>query len=467
MSDTRIKPPRTVGFWGAALLPVNGMIGAGIFVLPAILAAAVGNFAPWMMLLGGLLFLPLVLVFAWLAAKFENTGGFVLYGEAAFGRYVGFQAGWARYASSIVIQAANTHVMVSYLAVIFPVLDEPVARSLAVTGFIAFVTGINLLSMRGSIGTLGALTVVKLTPLFALVAAGLLGGGADIGFALPQFSQAETVVLLTYYAFMGFENVVVPAGEMKRPKRDVPLALVTTVVAVTLFYMAVIWAYIAISPSGTSEENALALAAGEAMGRVGSLAVVIAAAFSIGANHFAGGINNPRLTYGMAERGMLPRWFMAVSPRYCTPVNSILFYGGGSILFGLWEGFLVLALAGTLTRLLTYGISAAALPMIERREGRIDPVHGVVALLAITGTIWVGSHADAQAWTVFGGIFALGTFLYFIARRERPDEAEALAENGLRGFPFGPRAGPNGADQPIARIDAAGPWRRSRGPYPP
>lgn len=422
MNETRIKPRRTVGFWGTALMPVNGMIGAGIFVLPATLVAAVGDFAPWMILLGGLLVLPLVLVFAWLAAKFENSGGFVLYGEAAFGRFVGFQAGWARYASTIVTVAANAHVMVSYLAVFFPVLDGPVARSFAVTGIIGFFTAINLFSMRGSIGTLGALTAVKLLPLLALVAAALLGGGADIGFALPEFSAAETVVLLTFYAFIGFETVTISAGEMKRPKRDVPLALGTMVAAVTLLYMAVIWAYIAISPVGTSEENALALAAGEVMGPLGSLALVVAAAFSIGANTLNNGINTPRLTYGMAERGMLPRWFMAVSPRFYTPVNSILFYGGASIAFGLWEGFMVLALAATLTRLLTYGISAAALPVIERREGRIDPVHGAVALLAIIGTIWVGSHANAEAWTVFGGVIVLGTLLYFFAGRADPLE---------------------------------------------
>ncbi|MEE4317687.1 MAG: cationic amino acid transporter, partial [Erythrobacter sp.] len=55
--------PRTVGFWGAALFPVNGMIGAGI-ALPAIMVAAVGSFAPWMMLFGALLVLPLVFVFS-------------------------------------------------------------------------------------------------------------------------------------------------------------------------------------------------------------------------------------------------------------------------------------------------------------------------------------------------------------------------------------------------------------------
>lgn len=423
---TSLKPPRSMGFFGAALLPVNGMIGAGIFALPAVLAAAVGNFAPWMMLLGGILFLPLVLVSAWLASRFDQSGGQILYGEAAFGRFVGFQAGWARYASAIVTVAANTHVMISYMAVLFPMLDGPIARPLSVVVFIGFITIVNLFGLRSSVGTLGVLTVIKLLPLLGLVVAGVLGGNANIGFALPQFSDTEAIVLLTYYAFIGFEYVVIPAGEMRNPRRDIPLALVTMLAAVTLLYMLVIWAYIAIDPgSAGAEDNALALAAQEAMGRVGSLAIVIAAAFSIGANNFAGGIALPRMTYGMAERGMLPRWFMDVSPRLRTPVNSILFYGIASILFGLWEGFMVLALAGTLTRLLTYLISAAALPVLERRDGRRNLFHDVVALLTVASTIWVGSHADAKSWAVFGSLVVAGTLLYFVARREAPADLAA------------------------------------------
>ena len=426
MDGKPLAPPRTMGLFGASLLPVNGMIGAGIFALPATLFLAVGDFAPWMILLGGLLFLPLTLTFAWLSARFEHSGGPILYGEAAFGRFVGFQAGWARYASAIVTVAANTHVMVSYLATLFPVLDGPVLRPLLVAGFIGFITIVNLFSLRSSVATLSALTAVKLLPLLALIFAGLFAGDPRAGLVLPEFTDAESVVLLTYYAFIGFEYVVLPAGEMKNPKRDVPLALVAMLGAVTLLYMLVIWAYIAIDPGVAADsENPLALAADAAMGPAGAIAIVIAAAFSIGANNFAGGISLPRMTFGMAERGMLPRWFMTVSPRLDTPVNSILFYGAASIAFGLWEGFLVLALAGTLTRLLTYLIAAFALPVIEHREGRIDPVHGFVSILTVLSTIWVGTHADAQSWQVFGGLVVAGTLLYFVARQERP--AEPLA----------------------------------------
>ncbi|TIX51752.1 APC family permease [Alteraurantiacibacter aquimixticola] len=417
--STFTAPKRTVGFWGASLLPVNGMIGAGIFALPAVLAGALGSFAPWMMALGGLLFMPLALCYAWLATKFDHSGGPVLYGEAAFGRFLGFQAGWGRYASAIVTSAANTHVMVTYLAALFPVLDGPVATPVAVAVILALTGIINLLGMRGAIGTLGVMTAIKVLPLLALVVSAFFTGNPAIGFVLPEFSQFETVVLLTFYAFMGFETVVEPAGEMRNPKRDLPRAIVAMVAAVTVLYMAVIWAYLAIAP-GDDGENALAAAALASMGQAGSVAIVVAAAFSIGANTFGGLTALARLVYGMAERRMLPRWFMAVSPRFGTPANAIIFITVAAILLGFWEGFAVLAIAGTLIRLVTYGICAAALPVIEQREGRVVPLHLAMAIVALASSIWVATHVDARAVTVLVGILLGGALLYAIAARTTP-----------------------------------------------
>lgn len=413
-----IEPPRTVGFWGTALFPLNGMIGAGIFALPAVIYAAVGSFAPWMMLIGGVLFMPLALCYAWMATRFEHSGGSVLYGEAAFGRFVGFQAGWARYTSAIVTAAANTHVMIAYLAALFPGLGGPVAGPIAVAVAIAAITLINLYSMRASVGALGLMTVVKLAPLAALLLAGAVVGGVRGEIVLPQFSQIESVILLAYYAFIGFENVVETAGEMKRPKRDVPRAIVAMVTAVTLIYVLVIWAYIAIGPDNADGGNALAHAAGKVMGQVGSIAIVIAASVSSGANNFAAGIAMPRLSFGMAERGMLPRWFRAVHPRFRTPSNSILFYGVAAILFGFWEGFEVLAVAGTLVRLITYLITCLALPVLEHREGRIDRVHLGVVIFAVASTLFIAGHAETKAWLVLGGILIAGSALYAFAVRE-------------------------------------------------
>ena len=420
MTQKIARPARTVGLWGASLFPLNGMIGAGIFALPAVLVAAMGSFAPWVMLLGGLFFLPLVLCYAWLATRFEHSGGPVLYGEAAFGRFVGFQAGWGRYASAIVTAAANTHVMVAYLAAIFPVLKDPDLAGWLVAGILLLTMIINLIGMRVAVGALGIMTAIKLAPLFALVVAALAAGTEQVGFALPEFSDGEAILLLTYYAFMGFESVTEAAGEFRDPERNLPRALVGTVSAVTLLYMAIIWAYLAIGPGMGGEDNALAGSARAVMGELGAVVIVIAASVSIAANNFAGGTTLPRLSFGMAERGMLPRWFLGVSKRFGTPTNAILFGGIAGIAFGLWEGFAVLAIAGTLVRLVTYVISAAALPVIERREGAMKPWHLAASIFAVVSTIWVASHADLKSFYAFIGLMALGTLLYFIAAREKP-----------------------------------------------
>ncbi len=415
------KLPRTVGFWGTALFPVNGMIGSGIFAMPAILAAAVGNFAPWMMLLGALLILPLAWVFAALAMRFDGHGGPVLYANAAFGRFLGFQSGWMRYASGVVAVAANTHVAIAYLAVLFPVLEDPTLRAAATVGFIVFVTLINLVGMRASVSILGVMTAIKIIPLVILIAVGLITRDPAVGFGLPEFSSFESVVLLTFYAYMAFENGNFAAGELRNPRRTLPLALMTTLAAVALFYMLVIWAYLAIAPDAGGGESALAAAAGEIAGQTGIIVISLAAAFSVAANTLNGGIVTPRMTFGMAEQGTLPAIFAHVSPRFRTPDVSILFYGGTAILFSLWAGFAALAVASTLSRLVMYLLSALALPVLERRDGDKTPAwHLPVALLAALSTFWVASHASAQAWQMLLVIFAVGCGLFFLAARRRP-----------------------------------------------
>ncbi len=426
MNDTKLAPPRTVGPAGTALFQINGMIGSGIFALPAVLVAAVGSFAPVMIMIGGLLILPLGLVFAWLATRFESTGGPVLYGKEAFGSFAGFQAGWGRYASGMVALGANTHVMVSYFAALYPALETPMVASIAAFVAIILMTLVNVLGMRSSVNALGALTVLKLGPLAALLLAAAFGNYSSPSIILPEFSQVETVILLTFYAYIGFEGVTVPAGEMRDPKKDLPRVLIAVLAGVTLMYVLVIWAYMSIAIEPTGNSNALAGAAGIALGQVGTLMIVLAAGFSIMANSFSGLVILPRMTYGMAEQNMLPQWFAKISPKFLSPINATLFYGIAAAFLSLSGGFAALATASTLSRILTYVISAAALPVLEKRDGGIVPFHAVVVVLAIASSIWIASHASAQAWTTFGGLMVVGTLLYFIARRRAP-ETEAAA----------------------------------------
>jgi len=247
--------------------------------------------------------------------------------------------------------------------------------------------------------------------------AAALGSYRAVPFVLPEFSRVESVLLLSFYAFVGFETATMPAGEMRQPKRDLPRALVAMLAMVTLIYMAVIWAFGVIAPEASESGNALADAAMVSLGPIGSLAIVLAAGFSIAANTLSGIVAIPRMAFGMAEEGMLPAWFGRVNPRWLTPANAILCYGVLAALFSLWGGFPVLAAASTLTRLLTYLVSAAALPVIERRRGIASRLHSAMALLAVCLSCWIASHASALSWMIFAALVALGTLLYFLAQR--------------------------------------------------
>lgn len=416
--NTTEELPRTVGFWSAALLPVNGMIGAGIFALPALLVAGVGSFAPWMMLVGALLVLPIALVFAALAGRFEAHGGPVLYATQAFGPFLGFQAGWSRYASGVVSVAANSHVAIAYLAVLFPVLADPLLKTAAAAGFIIAITAINLVGMRASVGVLGLITTGKLAPLIGLVIVGLATRDPAIGFALPEFGDLESVVLLSFYAYAAFENATFAAGETKDPRRTIPRALMTTLAAVTAFYMLVIWAYLAVGPAVGEGENALAAAAQVLAGPVGAIALAVAAVFSIAGNTLGGGIVIPRMTFGMAESGLLPAVFGHISRRFLTPDVSILFFGAVAVGFSLSAGFATLAVASTLSRLVTYLLTALALPVLNRRgAGPAPRWHDPVAALATVATLWVASQASGEAYRILALMLAAGCGLYVLARR--------------------------------------------------
>jgi amino acid transporter len=280
-------------------------------------------------------------------------------------------------------------------------------------------------------------TAIKLAPLAALIGAGFAQGaldpGPELGLVLPRFSDAEAVVLLTFYAFTGFENGVIAAGEMKRPRRDIPLALIGTLALTTLLYMAIVWAYLAIVPDpATGGEMALAVAADEAFGRIGTLAIVIAAAFSVGGNTLNSMINTARLSYGMAEMRMLPGWFRHVSPRFLTPDVSIVLLGVFCIAFSLTGGFVILSTAATLSRLMTYLICSAAVPVLRWRGGRtsgadIGWLELAMAALAFAVSVWVATHADTRAWLTLAGLLVLGTVLYLVARR-RPKIEQSDAE---------------------------------------
>lgn len=411
--EQRATARRDVGIWGAAFLALNGMIGAGIFGLPGKLDAAVGSFAPWLLLIAGLGVMLIALCYADLASRFEASGGPQLYGATAFGPFIGFQAGWMLYAARSASLAANAHVLTAYAGALWLPLNGP----LTIVVTIGAITLINVVGIRRAVDTLGGMTMLKLAPLLLIGALGLLLVPIPTP-TLPEFSAVEGVALVALYAFVGFEAATIPAGETRDPRSAIPRALLLTVAGVTLLYVIVQLAY---SASGIGESDApLADLAASQLGPVGALLLGVTAIVSVLANQLSAVTSISRITSSLADQALLPRWFGKISPRFATPANSIVAVGAIGMALALSGTFVTLAVISTVSRLFTYLVCIAAIPRLDLLAGRVRWLAGILlpaaaALLCILAA----AQSRSEEWKAFLLFILAGTFLYLVARRGR------------------------------------------------
>lgn len=401
---------RDVGIWGAVFLAANGMVGAAIFGLPGALDAAVGSFAPWLLLIAGLGIMLIAQCYADLASRFDSSGGPQLYAGAAFGPFVGFQAGWMLYAARAAALAANAHVLAAYAGALWRPLDGP--ATIIVT--IAAISLVNIVGIRRAVETLGAMTMLKFTPLLLIGALGLVLTPISTP-QWPEFSAVEGVMLTALYAFVGFEAATIPAGETREPRRAIPRALLLTVAGVTLLYVLVQLAY---SASGIGASDApLAELASRSLGPLGALLIGITAIMSVLANQLSAVTSISRITSSLADQRMLPEWFGRVSPRFATPVNSIVFVGAIGLALALTGTFVTLAVISTVARLFTYLACIAAVPRLDFMNGRVRWANGVLLPIAAgLLCIWAASHSGVDEWKAFIAFLIAGCLLFLVPR---------------------------------------------------
>ena len=423
---------REIGQLGFGAIALNGTIGAGIFALPGIAAATTGLFSPWIFVLCGLLIMLIVLAFARVASYFEDTGGPVTYVGTAFGPLAGFQVGWLLTLSRAAAFAANAHLMVTYAGWFWPPLLEGAWHLGSVLLICAVLAWINVIGVRQGMLALYALTVLKLLPLLLLVLLGLGQANPEIftGAQIPPMDSLGETMLIVFYAFVGFESAVIPAGEGRNARRDIPLALVRTILAITVFYFLIQMVTISVAPGIDASSTPLADVALILMGSAGAGILTLGAVFSISGNLTSSMLSAPRMVYAMAHTGSMPAWFGAVHARFQTPANAIIFYGVFAALLALSGGFVWLAAMSTVVRLLVYVGCVATLPVLHRKIGEFDgqfrlPGGMAIPVLALLPSLWLASHASLKSWLVTGGFMVIGALLYAITRRAAPAQRTA------------------------------------------
>ena len=411
-----------VGLW---LLAINGMIGAGIFGVPAKTYALAGEFSPWIFVICAILIAPIMLSFGELSSVFRSTGGPILFVGTAFGPFWGFQAGWAYYIARITAYSANLNLMVLSISYFWPAASEPIPRIVLLAIATVLIVGLNVVHARATMGSLGLITIIKLSPLVALAIYGIFSweGSASSGITeLPSGSDLGAALLLVIYAYVGFESSTVPAGESKNPHRDMPRALVMALGTATALYALIQWSAQRLVPDLANTEGPL-IAAGEAwLGPVGASLVTIGIITSVGGNVISSTFSSSRMSYRMALDGYLPKWFSAVNATYATPIYSVLFFGIAGFLLSASGRFVYLAVLSVFTRLLLYLSCIASMPAVRKiadKEASILPGGWTIPILAAIVCLGLLTQVSLSSVEATFGLLLVGSLLYLIARYKK------------------------------------------------
>lgn len=405
--------PKRVGLGGATLLSFNGAVGAGIFALPATLAADLGSWSPWLLPAVGLIVLLIAIPFAMAAASMPGDGGPVTYG-ATFGRAAGFELGWIYYIARVSAFAANVHVLVDYLTRWLELSPSPWLHSVLILCAMTLIAWVNILGMTKALRLLGGLTLLKSLPLLGLAIFALAQFPlAPLG-PPPSLSAIEASILLAFYAFVGFESSIAVSGETRDARRSIPRALLLTIGAIALLYFLVQLAFVAVAPLVPAGEKAPLLALGTALlGPAGAALVLVTAVASLAGNLHSNMAGSPRVSHALALRGDLPSWLAVIHPRHLSPHRSILLMAllaGGLALSG---GFVWLAAVSILARMIVYAVTIAAWLKIAA------PATGqrLLGLVGILLSAIVASQTGLAAWATLGVLAVAGALLFLAARR--------------------------------------------------
>ena len=408
--------PRRIGLIGSVALAFNGAVAASVFALPATLAADFGNFSPWLFPIVGLAALLIIVPFTWSVAAFPESGGPAAYGRV-FGRFAGFEAGWIYYIARATAFAANANVLTAYLARWFAGADEGPFRVSLLLATTALFAAINIAGVRKSIGVLTGLSVLKSVPLFATaIAAIALTFPWPAPAAHPTLTEFQAGLLIVFYAFVGFESAVIPAGETKDPSKNLPRAILITIGVTTLLYFLVQLAFVSALPNGGTDEKAPLIDLGSWLaGPFGAAILTLAAVASL-----AGGLHGimtstPRVTYALGLGGDVPAWFARVQPKLETPANSIIFFALFAAVLAVSGSFVWLAVISTLARMIVYSVTIAALPRAPGHR-QLGAAHYIVGFVGILVCVWAASQADDKAWLTLGALSGAGLLLYGLAR---------------------------------------------------
>ena len=388
---------RSIGRWTMTALVINCIIGSGIFGLPSELTRLLGRASPFAMIFATLGMAVIMACIAEVASQFSEPGGAYLYARTAFGRFFGMQIGWFELLSVTGGLAAVASIFLNYFTGFLSWSVSAWERAALLVLVIAIPTVVNYFGVRSGSNLSNVMTIAKLSPLLVLILFGMIRFAKQ-----PQMIHASEILspglpnwvsalALLVFAYGGWEDGLLPGGEVQKPRRTIPFGLAVGLLTCAGTYM--LLQFITVATIGGKvtdtplQETALVL-----LGHGGATFVTIAVLISTYGWISGAMLYGPRLAYSLAAQGDFPGVFARLHSRFHTPWAAILLFAftgwvlasGGTFLWlvALSSGSMIIEYAGLCASLIRL---RKLRPNVEAFRIPFGPMFSIVGVtIAIT-----------------------------------------------------------------------------------
>jgi amino acid transporter len=422
-------------------LGVNGIVGSGIFLLPAALYRRAGGASPWAWLISGGICTLVALCFAEAAGRTDRSGGPYRYACDAFGMRLGFAVGWITVVSSLLGYAAVARGFAEHAALLAGAGagagggaggdagsgagGVSVALAASAVALVGLLGALNVWGVKPSARAGDAISAIKLLGLCAFVAFGLAHvDGARLHAAPAPLADETPGLAAAAYAGMfactGFEYVPVPAGETVNPRRAVAIALVTSLLGATGLYALVQVVAVGVTPGLGASATPLVDAAGAFAGRGGAAAMAAVALISAFGFCSGSALVVPRYLESFARDGFLPALLGRRAARFDTPVAAIVATSLVVAPLAALVDFKRLADISMIAVVVQYVSTCLAIPVERLRRGPPTgfrlPLGWTVPLAGAAGAALFLASVSAAELAFTGGLLVLGVVLALATR---------------------------------------------------
>ena len=420
MKEKQVDLKREISFLGLSSNIINTVIGAGIFVLPAIIAANLGSASIMAYVFCGVLITLLMLCFAEVGSKITDTGGVYTYIEKTFGKYPGFLTATLMLLATLTADAAIANAIVDIVFKLFPFLKSEIVRILFFFMLFAGLGYINVTGLKKGVAFVQLITILKIAPLLLIIFIGFKDVDLTnlVWETVPSIEQIGATSLILFFAFTGAGSALSVSGEVRNPQKTIPRAILFSIFIVGIIYVLVQTVSQGVLGSSLPSftENPLGEVARQIFGPIGFTLLTIGAAVSMFGSISSKVLSVPRILFAASKDNVIPvKMLSKVHGIYATPYISIIAYTGLCFLFASVGGFKQLAIISSASSLvISLGISIATIKLRRNKNFISDPkafrIPGgyAVPILSSAVILWFLSNLS------YNKILALIIFIVFL-----------------------------------------------------